>query len=80
MRFQGDFCGFLFTNDVPWLPLGFGSLSQGRVGVGWSVKLCSGPGLIPSEAVCADPCRGGPGLCCPHGRAPKLLLPVPQPG
>lgn len=27
--FQGDFCGFLFTNDVPWLPLGFGSLSQG---------------------------------------------------
>lgn len=28
--FQGDFCGVLFTNDVPWLPLGFGSLSQGE--------------------------------------------------
>lgn len=26
--FQGDFRGFLFTNDVPWLPLSFGSLSQ----------------------------------------------------
>lgn len=78
--FQGDFCGFLFTNDVPWLPVGFGSLSQGWVGVGWCVKLCSCPGHIPSDAVCAEPGRGGPGLCCPRGQPPSSQTLSHSPG